>query len=344
MLACILYFIPLKIGVGVNNDIPIIGSIEQFTQEQVDSTLLRAGSAYATLKAVQITPKMFENVALPFISLKLGALLSPIVEQLDMLDSVLFYALLVAFGEKFLLGWITYVVLHWLIPIGLVFYALGKIPMIRASFVMIEKIGVFFVQLGILAYLLLPTTAFINQSIYDAFNIDKRIEIAQEQGKEIEGYQDELEKIKESNQANQEVKIQKEVQEEAQEEGVVDWMAGIASRAWDKTKEIASDLYDGAKDVVSGVTNAVMNPKETINQLGNALNNILNSFMEMVAVFVLTTIIVPIGVFFGFVAIFKQICNPQIKTIVYSVREQIQKPTRKVKEMKEKSFNQGRER
>lgn len=80
MLACILYFIPLKIGVGVNNDIPIIGSIEQFTQEQVDSTLLRAGSAYATLKAVQITPKMFENVALPFISLKLGALLSPIVE------------------------------------------------------------------------------------------------------------------------------------------------------------------------------------------------------------------------------------------------------------------------
>lgn len=334
MLACILYFIPLKIGVGVNNDIPIIGSIEQFTQEQVDSTLLRAGSAYATLKAVQITPKMFENVALPFISLKLGALLSPIVEQLDMLDSVLFYALLVAFGEKFLLGWITYVVLHWLIPIGLVFYALGKISMIR-------KIGVFFVQLGILAYLLLPTTAFINQSIYDAFNIDKRIEIAQEQGKEIEGYQDELEKIKES---NQEVKIQKEVQEEAREERVMDWMASIASRALDKTKEIASDLYDGAKDVVSGVTKAVMNPKETINQLGNALNNTLNSFMEMVAVFVLTTIIVPIGVFFGFVAIFKQICNPQIKTIIYSVREQVQKPTRKVKEIKEKSRNQGRER
>lgn len=333
-MACILYFIPLKIGVGVNNDIPIIGSIEQFTQEQVDSTLLRAGSAYATLKAVQITPKMFENVALPFISLKLGALLSPIVEQLDMLDSVLFYALLVAFGEKFLLGWITYVVLHWLIPIGLVFYALGKISMIR-------KIGVFFVQLGILAYLLLPTTAFINQSIYDAFNIDKRIEIAQEQGKEIEGYQDELEKIKES---NQEVKIQKEVQEEAREERVMDWMASIASRALDKTKEIASDLYDGAKDVVSGVTKAVMNPKETINQLGNALNNTLNSFMEMVAVFVLTTIIVPIGVFFGFVAIFKQICNPQIKTIIYSVREQVQKPTRKVKEIKEKSRNQGRER
>lgn len=362
--ALLLFLIPVKIGVGNNDDIPLIGSIEKVSQEQVDGTLLRAGSAYATLKAIQIAPKMFENVSVPLVGVKLGALLSPIVEQLDMLDSVLFYALLVAFGEKFLLGWITYVALHWLIPIGLLFYALGKVRIVQASFAMVGILGRFFIQFGLLAYLLLPTTAFINQSIYNAFNVDKKISAIQEQEKKIIQYQDEIERIKQEQKPKQTIKpIEKEVTQEEEEEFLKEitepkkgffeslWddtketassVANGTQKAWSKTKEVASDVADEAKKLANSTFDALKSPKETIAKMCKTLNDALNRLMEMVAVFVITTIIVPIGVFFGFVAIFKQIYSPQIRGIAYEMQESIQKPSQKIKEIKER-IQEGRD-
>lgn len=364
-LALFLFLIPLKFGVGENDNIPIVGGIEKMSQEEVDNTLQRAGSAYATLKAIQITPKIFENVEVPFVKMRIGALLSPIVEQLDMLDSVLFYALLVAFGEKFLLGWITYVALHWMIPIGLLLYALGKISFIQRNFAMVGRVGVFAIQFGVLAYLLLPITAYINQSIYSAYNIDNKIELIQNQEKQIKQYEKELGKAQKKEEEKkvtpkieQEVSIQeeeefaREISQPKEEKGFFaslwDSAKDMASdvgdgtkKAYEKTKEVASDIADGAKKIAGSTFEALTNPKETIDKICKTLNDVLNSFMEMVAVFVITTIVVPIGVFFGFVAIFKQIYNLQIKGVVFEVQESIQNPLQRIKSIKEK-IHQGR--
>lgn len=353
LFAFILFFIPIKIGVGNNENIPIIGSIEKISEEQVDGTLFRAGTAYATLKAIQITPKMFENVELPFISLKLGALLSPIVEQLDMLDSVLFYALLVAFGEKFLLGWITYMSLHWLIPLGLLFYSLSKIEAIQKRFEAIGKIGGFFIQFGLLAYLLLPTTALVNQSIYSAFNVDEKISSAQRQQQEISKYQDGIEKAKREMENASDIASQQEISAEEEEEflreitapkkGMLDSVVDSAKDMWNGTKDVASSVVEGTKKIVGDTFDTIKNPKETIKKMCDALNDMLNHFMEMVAVFVITTIVVPIGIFFGFIAIFKQIYTPSTKEITTNLAREIQRTSNKAKEIGKKLQEQTKE-
>lgn len=360
LLALFLFLIPLKFGVGENDSIPIIGDIEKMSQEEVDNTLQRAGGAYATLKAIQITPKVFENVEVPFVKMRIGALLSPIVEQLDMLDSVLFYALLVAFGEKFLLGWITYVVLHWMIPIGLLLYALGKISFIQRNFEMVGRVGIFVVQFGVLAYLLLPITAYINQSIYNAYNIDSKIKTIQNQEKQIKQYEKELSKTQKKEEAKkatpkieQEVSIQeeeefaREISQPKEEKGFFaslwDSAKDMASdvgdgtkKAYEKTKEVASDIADGAKKVADSTFDALANSKETIDKICKTLNDVLNSFMEMVAVFVITTIVVPIGVFIGFMGLFKALYNTQMQSVGLDLMAEIQRPSNKIKQIKER--------
>ena len=325
LLALFLFLIPLKFGVGQNDSVPIVGGIEKMSQEEVDNTLQRAGSAYATLKAIQITPKIFENVEVPFVKMRIGALLSPIVEQLDMLDSVLFYALLVAFGEKFLLGWITYVALHWMIPIGLLLYALGKISFIQRNFAMVGRVGIFAIQFGVLAYLLLPITAYINQSIYSAYNIDNKIELIQNQEKQIKQYEKELGKA----QKKEEEEFAREISQPKEEKG-------FFASLWDSAKDMASDIADGAKKVVGSTFEALTNPKETIDKICQTLNDALNNFMEMVAVFVITTIVVPIGVFIGFMGLFKALYNTQMRSVGLDLMAEIQRPSSKIKEIKEK--------
>lgn len=342
LLALFLFLIPLKFGVGQNDSVPIVGGIEKMSQEEADNTLQRAGSAYATLKAIQITPKIFENVEVPFVKMRIGALLSPIVEQLDMLDSVLFYALLVAFGEKFLLGWITYVALHWMIPIGLLLYALGKISFIQRNFAMVGRVGVFAIQFGVLAYLLLPITAYINQSIYSAYNIDNKIELIQNQEKQIKQYEKELGKAQKKEEEKkaipkieQEVSIQEE-EEFAREISQPKEEKGFFASLWDSAKDMASDIADGAKKVAGSTFEALTNPKETIDKICQTLNDALNNFMEMVAVFVITTIIVPIGVFIGFMGLFKALYNTQMRSVGLDLMAEIQRPSSKIKEIKEK--------
>lgn len=360
LFALILFCIPVKIGVGNNINIPIIGKIEKLSEEQVDGTLLRAGSAYATLKAIQIAPKIFENIEVPFVKMRIGALLSPIVEQLDMLDSVLFYALLVAFGEKFLLGWITYIALHWVLPIGLLLYALGKVSFIQRNFEMMGRMGIFIVQFGVLAYLLLPITAYINQSIYDAYNIDSKIETIQKQEKQIKQYEKELSKAQKKEETKklapkieqeisrqEEEKFAREISKPKEEKGffasIWDGAKDVASdvsdgtkKAYEKTKEVASNIADETKNMAISTIEALSNPKETIDKICSALNNALNSFMEMVAVFVITTIIVPIGVFIGFMGLFKSLYNEQVRTVGFDLVEEIQRPSNKIKQIKEK--------
>ena len=360
LLALFLFLIPLKFGAGENNDIPIIGGIEKMSQDEVDNTLQRAGSAYATLKAIQITPKIFENIEVPFVKMRIGALLSPIVEQLDMLDSVLFYALLVAFGEKFLLGWITYAALHWMIPVGLLLYALGKISFIQRNFAMMGRVGVFAIQFGVLAYLLLPITAYINQSIYSAYNIDNKIENLQNQEKQIKQYEKELGKAQEEEKLkNVAPKVEKKISKSEEEEftkeiakpkeekgffaSIWDGAKNIASDVTDGTKEmykqtkgVASSIADGAKKVAGSTFHALTNPRETIDKICQTLNDALNSFMEMVAIFVITTIIVPIGVFISFMGLFKSLYNTQMRSAGLDFMAEIQKPSNKIKQIKER--------
>lgn len=294
ILATCLFFL-IK-NLDYKKDIPIVSKIEQLSQDQINQTWLKASATYITLKAIQITPKMFENVEVPAVKIRLGAILSPIVEQLDMIDSVLFYALLVTLGEKFLLGWITPITLGLIIPLGLVLYGISRIM----GFGLIRDIGSFLMQIGLLFYLLLPTTALINQSVYNTFDVDKKINSIQQQGDSFkQDYEQKIEQVNE-------------------EKG---WLEKIT---------------DGIKDFVNSIVD-FFNPSKMVDRL----NDILDDFMEMIAVFVITTIVVPIGVFIVFLNMLKRIYSPQMSNLGNEAIQEIQKPTKKIEELLEKIVEQN---
>lgn len=240
-----------------NKTIPIIGSIEEYTQNQIDTTFNRLFATTGTLTLIQATSKLIPVV---------GESVSKALERLDYFHSLLSFSLTIVSFEKFLFGIIAYLSLKCLMPFSLLLYALSRFRMLEN--LPIRKMSNFCMKIGVLFFLLVPTTAYINSSIEQALDVEQKIEYIKEQGEIFKRFEN---------------------------------TCSIESDGWwGKTKDVGGCAIDFVKNLWGVVS-------DSFALLGKKMDEMVTIFANLVVIFLVTTIVVPIGVFAGFYFLLKHI-------------------------------------
>lgn len=248
----------------------IFGSIDSASTKYIDDALIRAVSAYALSRSFNAVVSVFEESHLQIqpagvgVSLALGEVLDPINDLVERFSWVMLASLTALGIQKALVvigPWFSVTIL---LPISLSLFLISLLPLKHwtkrsTSLGNAILIGVFLVRFAV------PVMTFFNQQVYQ--NV-----LEETHNKAIGKVASEMSKLK------------KELPE--LDELHLPSNQPAPQNLWDKTKEALNRTIDQTKEIMT-VQNKVKKLKEIATQL-------IDRIMDLIVVFVLNTIILPL--------------------------------------------------
>lgn len=172
ILSCLLYA-PIRMGTGVNKDIPLIGAAESMAEDYCEQTLVSATKAYVTAKLIDKCISTLQQVEISFTPFGMGMTVAPgemlaaVNEAIERVSSALFSVIGILLVEKLLLGMISWGSFKVLLPVavgfGILYCVAGRfLPWSRS-------IALFLASTALLCWLFLPLTALISGYVEEGY-------------------------------------------------------------------------------------------------------------------------------------------------------------------------------
>lgn len=163
LLLVALLLLPLRMGEGVNAEVPLIGAAEQLAADYCGRTLERATAAYVSAKVVDKTISLIQRAELSVtpvgvgLTFAPGELLAAANEAIERVSAALFTVMGLMLVEKLSIGLISWLCFKLLLPLALVLSLLrhltgGRLPRLA-------PIARFLARLAVLLWCFFPAVA-----------------------------------------------------------------------------------------------------------------------------------------------------------------------------------------
>lgn len=163
LLLVALLLLPLRMGEGVNAEVPLIGAAEQLAADYCGRTLERATAAYVSAKVVDKTISLIQRAEISVtpvgvgLTFAPGELLAAANEAIERVSAALFTVMGLMLVEKLSIGLISWLCFKLLLPLALVLSLLrhltgGRLPRLA-------PIARFLARLAVLLWCFFPAVA-----------------------------------------------------------------------------------------------------------------------------------------------------------------------------------------
>lgn len=163
LLLVALLLLPLRMGEGVNAEVPLIGAAEQLAADYCGRTLERATAAYVSAKVVDKTISLIQRAEISVtpvgvgLTFAPGELLAAANEAIERVSAALFTVMGLMLVEKLSIGLISWLCVKLLLPLALVLSLLrhltgGRLPQLA-------PIARFLARLAVLLWCFFPAVA-----------------------------------------------------------------------------------------------------------------------------------------------------------------------------------------
>lgn len=279
LLFVFLLLLPVQIGEkDANRDLWFVGDLERVSEEYYTTTLAQMAAAWAIVKISSKTVAMLQRGEISFtplgvgVSLAPGELLAVVSDNLERIANVLFVLVLVLLLQQFSLGFLSFVCLKILFPIALLFYIAGFFGF-RFATILAAKLC----KIALILWLCFPASAVISNFLQQGYLDEKRTQNLHILQTQETGLQN-LQKFQDFSEG-----------EEAQNMPHNEENLGFLSSLWQNAKEIASNT-----------SNHFQKTKERaiaqIDSIVESLDGLVDRLLELTAIFVLTTLVLPFSV------------------------------------------------
>ncbi len=294
----VLFILPLKPNDNHKN-IWLINSIEQQSTDYYNNTLTKLGIAWASVKLASKLTAMIQRGEISFhfgvgVTVAPGELLAAISDNLERISSLLFALIVLALLQKISIGLVTFLVFKCLFPLAFIclfFYNIFFYHL-KLNILGLKNIGFFLLKISFLIWLFFPLTATMNTYIYD-FYLNEEFETNMHN---IHDQQETLEETLNNNFLGHREQNGTTNDEVLQSHS---WM----QEQWGNVKGFFDNMQKAPKKL-GEIKNNIF---ENINSAMNYLDEMVERFMKVIALFILTEIVIPVGSFFIFLAILKRI-------------------------------------
>ena len=225
-----------------------------------------------------------------------GDATTPIANKLADIAGYMIIVYIAIIIEKYLLALTGVVTFKILIPIALALIALSIALPAIGDRIHLKKAGVKFILIGIMMWILVPTSTAVTNLINDTYDANYGAELKVEENAfetldEIEDTEKAADKSDKTDKTDQTAKNEEQKEEE-----------GFSLKK----------MWDSMTDKTSEVTNSVK-AKASVGVV--EFQNSLNNMLEGVAVMIVTTCVIPIAVLFLFLWIVKAITGMKFKDL-----------------------------
>lgn len=275
-----LCMLPVRMGAGANAHIPVIGAAERIAEEYCEKTLDRATAAYASAKLVDKSISTLQRMELSFapfgvgLTVAPGEMLAAVNDAVERVSAALFFVMGLMLVEKLLLGMISWVSFKVLLPVALVFgvfYCVSgrRMPWIRAA-------AVFLANVALVCWLFFPLSAQVSSYVEKAYTGP----VYEEQMAAVNGAALQMDRL--------EVEMNRDMEQASRKPESGGWFSFVRDTA-KEFKESVSQIMDNV---------SVEKIKEKAARILNYADDATDRLFHAFCIFVLTTIIIPLALFF----------------------------------------------
>lgn len=316
VLSCLLYA-PIRMGTGVNKDIPLIGAAESVAENYCEQTLIAATKAYVAAKLIDKCISTLQQVEISFTPFGMGVTVAPgemlaaVNEAIERVSSALFTVIGIMLVEKLLLGMLSWVSFKVLLPVALGF---GILYCVAGRFMPWSRsIALFLASTALLCWLFLPLTALVSGYVEEGY---------------LGGvYAEQMEKVEgaEAGVILEDVVEQEELRAPSAESSGRGWFSGLTdgvSALVDKLSSLVENIRKAADKL--SVEAVQKKATEILNYADDATDRLFHAF----CIFVVTTILIPL---FSFFVLCRLVClltrrlvqeTPQVERLLIMLEKQ----------------------
>lgn len=256
--------------------------VDTVATDYVDQALVRAAASFAMARTFNGVISVFQESALQLepggvgVSLALGAALDPVNDLVERFSWVMLVSLTSLGSQKFLIEITPFISIQIILALALVLMLLFlwlpekyKSPLGRSSVVLLVT--------AILFRFAIPAMAYLNEQVYVSFLQEKHDVSVEALGRTVADLEAQgLDNV-----------LEDSTGEEAGEENGEATSPGI----WGKTKELVSRTVDQG--------NRILDAKDKIETLKEMSLELIDQIVDLIVVFVLNTIILPLLFLWG---------------------------------------------
>ena len=258
----------------------VFSQVDSSATKYVDAGLERAGIAFVTARAFNATVSVFQESELQLepggvgVSLALGQALDPVNDLVERFSWVMLASLTSLGIQKFLIEITPFVSIQIVLLLSLLSFLVGLwLPMAaRDNF---RSLGEILLISAIIIRFAIPTMAYLNNQVYDAFLQESHDESMAALGQTVS-------KLK----SHQEDAL---VEMEEASQGETDPVE--KKRWWNRGKEVITLAIGQAKNMV--------NIKQKIEEIKSTTLGLVDKVVNLIVVFALTTIVLPLLFLWG---------------------------------------------
>ncbi|MGD9212823.1 MAG: hypothetical protein PVI90_18710 [Desulfobacteraceae bacterium] len=261
----------------------VFNSIDLASTQYINDALLRAGAAYALSRSFNAVISVFEESHLQLepagvgVSLALGEVLDPINDLVERFSWIMLASITALGIQKALVIIGPWFSLSILLPLSLILILFGYLPFApwrqRCKYLgKVIMVSVIFVRFAV------PVMAFLNHQVYVSVLEETHNEAIGKFSKEISQLKDEIPDVDESHTS----------QPKPSSESL-----------WDKTKEALNRTLDQSKEMIT--------IQHKIKKLKTIATEMFDRLIDLIVVFVLNTIVLPLLFLWAIVKLGKKI-------------------------------------
>ena len=275
-----LYMLPVHMGNGANAHIPVIGAAEKMSEEYCEKTLVKATAAYASAKLVDKSISTLQRVELsiaPFgvgMTVAPGEMLAAVNDAIERVSAALFFVMGLMLVEKLLLGMISWVSFKVLLPVALVFAAYFFLSGRRESWT--RAAAIFLANVALVCWLFFPLSALVSSYVENAYTGP----VYEEQMARVNGSAAQMETM--------ELEMNRELEQAAPAQEDEGWLSSVLGKAEGMFSSVTHAMRSVSVDKV----------KEKASRILNYADDATDRLFHAFCIFVLTTMIIPLSLFF----------------------------------------------
>ena len=323
-LLAVLLLLPIRMGEKGNTHIPVLRSVEAFSQAYCVEQLPKVGGALATTYLIRGIGEFWEefSVTLPLLraEIALGETITGLTDSLGSLAKMLLFCSGMLFLGATIIGMITFICFKLLIPFALGLRILYECCPEKLAWA--NEISRLLWTGALCFWLFFPATSGITQYIQRAY-LDERIATEmtaiEEDQKKLDDLQGEVLPADETSAdpaegAVGEENAVSEVNPAMQEQETGFWagIRGAGSTLADGVTSAASSIGDTIRGI--GATLSPSAIKGYITSSIETIKNAIASLVRVVVMFLLISTIIPAAIFVLFLRIFKSLNPVTVKT------------------------------
>lgn len=284
----ILFFLPIHIGDNANNNIPVLGHIEEFSQDYYTETLAKATAAYGVAKVINKTISTVQSTEINIspagigVSFAPGEMLAAANDGIERISSALFTIIGIMLVQKMVAGLVSFFCLKLMLPLAIVLILFHLyMPVI---FPWGRRLGLVTIKLALVIWLFFPLSALVSGYVEESF-------INTEYSKTLDALDIDAMNIEfEATQQDVTQGIIPEISTDS--EG---WFGNI-SGAWESLWQSIVEFSP---------SNAIESLREKAYKIGNYADDMIDKLFLLFSMFVVTTILIPLAVLYIFMTLMR---------------------------------------